>query len=272
MNPHLDPSTALSEADATGEVAEIFADIREVMSIPLVTSIWRVLAGVPSGLPTTWQAVRPVMASTQIESLLHELETTLEPPVPALLNRDELGAAGIGLRDRTEITSISEAYNRSNCLNLIAITALLRQPEELLIEPPPSLEKRRWPTLKPLRGQSEISADHWRLLESTTTIGAKVSNPHIPTIWRHLIHWPQFLSLILERYNTTEMTSSLIEAVDELTGWVENRAPGLSYLVDRSVAIPPPALALLTDYVGPQPSVARMSTVGRSASHWLRTN
>lgn len=272
MNPDLNPAAALAEIEATGETAEIFADIRSVMRIPLVTSIWRVLAGVPGGLAPTWQAVRPVMASIQIDSLLQELDTTLPPPIPAPLDREELATAGIGLSDRYEVSSIVDAYNRSNCLNLIGITALLRGPQEVSIDPPPSLEHRLWPTLKPLPIQSGISAEHWTLLEQTTKIGAKVQNPHIPTIWRHLIHWPKLLRLIVNRYQTDEMSTSLITAVDEVTDWVETRAPGISHHVDRSVDIPPNVLPLLHDYVGPQPSVARMSTVGRSASLWLKSS
>ena len=34
-----DPVSAIAEADATGEVAEIFADIRATMDIPMLTSI-----------------------------------------------------------------------------------------------------------------------------------------------------------------------------------------------------------------------------------------
>ena len=44
------PVTAMAESDATGEVAEIFADIRETMEIPLITSIWRILVDIEGGL------------------------------------------------------------------------------------------------------------------------------------------------------------------------------------------------------------------------------
>ena len=44
------PVTAMAESDATGEVAEIFADIRETMEIPLLTSIWRILVDIEGGL------------------------------------------------------------------------------------------------------------------------------------------------------------------------------------------------------------------------------
>ncbi len=36
--PHHDPVSAVSEAEATGRTAEIFAEIREIMQIPIVTS------------------------------------------------------------------------------------------------------------------------------------------------------------------------------------------------------------------------------------------
>ena len=62
---HHDPVTALSEEDATGRTAEIFAEIREVMQIPLVTSIWRTLAAVDGGLETAWPATRPLYESGQ---------------------------------------------------------------------------------------------------------------------------------------------------------------------------------------------------------------
>lgn len=36
------PVTAIAEADATGEIAEI----RETMGLPLITSIWRILVDI----------------------------------------------------------------------------------------------------------------------------------------------------------------------------------------------------------------------------------
>jgi len=55
-----DPVTAVDEKSATGIIAEIFADIREVMGIPLITSIWRGLAGMDNSLEVAWRAARPI--------------------------------------------------------------------------------------------------------------------------------------------------------------------------------------------------------------------
>ena len=46
------------EADARGEIAEIYADIRKVLGTSVVNLIWRNLATMPGALPWTWATVR----------------------------------------------------------------------------------------------------------------------------------------------------------------------------------------------------------------------
>jgi hypothetical protein len=45
-----DPVSSIAEAEATGETANIFVDIRATMQIPLVTSMWRSLAALNGDL------------------------------------------------------------------------------------------------------------------------------------------------------------------------------------------------------------------------------
>lgn len=272
MSSRLDPTHAIEESAATGEVADTFAEIRETMNIPWVTSIWRGLAGVPGGLSTTWRAVRPLMQSDEINALLHELKTNIEFPIPAPLTSSERAATDVTATDGTTIINIVDAYNRSNGLNLIAITSLLRGPggESLAV----SLQAKppEWPTLPRLIPPSEISADHWALLQCTTTIGAAVINDNIPTLWRHLLDWPGLIEVIVDRFNAPDLRPSLITAVQHTTDWVETHAPRFSHLANHTISIPETAREMLTRYVGPQPSVARMCTVGSSAAKWLRAS
>ena len=60
MQPMTDPVQAIREADATGETAEIFADIRQVYRVGVVNLIWRHLATFPGALAWVWGAVRPL--------------------------------------------------------------------------------------------------------------------------------------------------------------------------------------------------------------------
>ena len=57
-----DPVTAIDESSAVGDTAALFADIRRTMGIPLVTSIWRGLAGMEDSLALTWTAAKRAFA------------------------------------------------------------------------------------------------------------------------------------------------------------------------------------------------------------------
>jgi hypothetical protein len=57
-----DPVPAIAESEATGSIAEIFADIRSVYRVGVVNLIWRHLATIPRGLPWVWATARPLCA------------------------------------------------------------------------------------------------------------------------------------------------------------------------------------------------------------------
>ena len=54
-----DPIAAIPEAEATGDTAALFADIRATLGLPVVNLVWRHLATIPGGLPWTWDQVKP---------------------------------------------------------------------------------------------------------------------------------------------------------------------------------------------------------------------
>lgn len=51
----------VAESDATGRVAEIFADIRRTKNIDFVPNMWRVLATNPTELEVVWNALKSLM-------------------------------------------------------------------------------------------------------------------------------------------------------------------------------------------------------------------
>ena len=55
--------TELAEADATGRIAEIYAEIRHFYGVPYVSSLQRHFATIPDVLEWAWAAVRPEFAS-----------------------------------------------------------------------------------------------------------------------------------------------------------------------------------------------------------------
>ncbi len=269
--PDHDPVSAISEAEATGRTAEIFAEIREVMQIPLVTSIWRTLEAIEGGLEAAWGAARPIYESGQPDALLAQLRKEIELPTPEPIPADALNSVNLDGKDCESISSILAAYNRSNSLNLIALTALVRKSSSIQLRSVDRPEVK-WPTLPPLLSKAEIDPGNWSLLETTIALGVNLPTTALPTLWRHLIYWPGFVDLMLEHYKPLHQSGVLFKMVQEVTTFVEKHAPEMSHFRDGSADIPEEALQMIEDYVGEPPSVSRMASLGTSVAQWLESS
>ena len=90
-----DPVTAVVESEAEGEIAEIFADIRATMGIPLLTSIWRTLVAVDGGLAAGWAAAKPLYLSGQPAIALDRVLASATLPVLEPLGPGQLSCVGV---------------------------------------------------------------------------------------------------------------------------------------------------------------------------------
>lgn len=61
MNDFVATVKPVSEEEATGKIAEIFADIRTTKQIDFVPNLWRVLATNPDHLEMVWTRLRDLM-------------------------------------------------------------------------------------------------------------------------------------------------------------------------------------------------------------------
>ena len=267
-----DPVTAISEAEATGRTAEIFADIREVMQIPLITSIWRVLADFDGGLEAAWTAVRPIYESGQPDAALQKLKAHAQFPVPAPLSAGRLVSAGVSAEDLPAIRAIIDAYNRSNGMNLIALTALVTdlptKPSNYIT--PPS--NAPWPTLRPLLGQDEIGPETWDLLQGVKLLGASGDKSSLATLWRHLAHWPGLLSAVSESYEPMQRDGAIVRAAAQVSEIAQAEAVGIAHFRPPAADIPADAWQTIVRYVDGPFRVSRMVTLGHGLAHWLATD
>src|ERR1700722_5309137 len=85
---------SILESAATGEIAEIYADIRATLGTSVVNLIWRNLATLPGALPWTWAAVRPLYVGGAAAHAAAVRRTLALPAVPKL-SADTLAAAGV---------------------------------------------------------------------------------------------------------------------------------------------------------------------------------
>jgi hypothetical protein len=221
-----DPVPAIAEASATGAVAEIFADIRTVLGVEVVNLIWRHLATIPDALPWAWGMLRPLYADGTIRSEARALHTRIAlphlPPFPHHL----LAAVGLGGDDLASIRNILAAYDRTNAMALIALSALLCRLDGVPAEsgqaalgtPEQSAAPPSAISLPPLPGLDALSEPIASLVLTLNRLGTRRDNPVLASMYRHLAYWPGYLAVSWALIAPLDAGGSLERAIaDALT-------------------------------------------------------
>jgi len=63
----------IEEAEATGDIADIYADIQRAMGIPFVPEVDKILANAPNTLRGTWAAVDQIMLKSSLPAALSSM-------------------------------------------------------------------------------------------------------------------------------------------------------------------------------------------------------
>jgi hypothetical protein len=198
-----DPVPAVTEAAATGEIAEIFADIRRVLGVEVVNLIWRHLAMIPGALPTAWGILRPPYADGTITAAASALRGELDLPRLPVLPAAALSAAGLLADDVRTIRNILAAYNKTNAMALVALSALSLRLDGATpihegasshdVAPPPVALGPI--SLPPLPSAAELSAATAELVLTLNRFGTRREHPILASMYRHLAYWPSYLAI-----------------------------------------------------------------------------
>lgn len=213
---------AVSEAEAYGETAALFADIRHGLGVPVVNLVWRHLATIPGGLGWAWGTVRPLYASGRAAREGASLLGALPLPTLSPWSAQALRAAGVDGLGRRAVVAVLESYNRSNAMNLIALCALARGRGDGLQSPQvplataaapgdeaPAIEGR----LPELLSHAQMSPTTAALVQRLDRIGERSDG--IPaSLYRHLAHWPGFLALADARLTPLDRDGCLQGLID----------------------------------------------------------
>ena len=189
---------AILEADARGETAEIFADIRKVLGTSVVNLIWRNLATMPGALPWTWATVRPLYLGAAPLHAEAVRRTIALPELPGF-SADTLLAAGIDESDQAIIRNVLDSYQYTNALALAVLSALLAhfepRPADAVTAagsaPPPAGVKI--PELPPM---DALDPEVARLVAELNGFGEDTEPQLIASMYRHLAYWPAYLALV----------------------------------------------------------------------------
>ena len=263
-----DPVSAIAEEDAVGEVAEIFADIRDTMDIPLLTSIWRTLVSVDGGLKSAWNAAKPLYQSGYPQAALASIVNSDKLPVLEPLVPGQLECAGVSAEDLAQVRAIVAAYNRSNGMNMLALSCLVAEPSGLPLPKPEPASSLTWPPLCRLLPKAEISPEVWKLLLAINRFGS-VNGGGLATLWRHLAHWPGLLSILQASFAPLHRIGRLEESVCAVHEQSHNLAARMACIKEGRAVITEPALKMVESYVAAPGAVTRMVTLGHAVGNWL---
>jgi hypothetical protein len=189
----------LSEDQARGDILQIYQEIRRLSAVPMVALIWRHLATIPGTLEWAWDYLGPAMRGGALQQIAWELaEKTRIPRQPAI-DVAAMRAAGISEEDQRGITDTLDGYNRANPVNFVMVRCLSLH----LAGTTGATHSQTWPNWQPppppsallpmINPEAMSPTVHALALLLTDRRSDVVPSTLLPSLYRHLAHWPAFL-------------------------------------------------------------------------------
>lgn len=269
------PLTEIREADASPEVAAIYADICAASAIPQVNLIYRHLATEPAVLAWAWGIVAPAFRRGHIAAAGAELAAIVPgdggPPLWAAFPADT--ASGI--------EAVIAYYNRANQQNVIALTALIkvarradghacfRDPSAelpaIVSESPNRAAPAAPMPLPPLPRRDALDAAIRERIDDLAR--RQRSGPGVtPSLYLHLAHWPAAIVAVSERVGPLVGTAAFDARVHAVMAEAHRQAERLTHSLEATSQRPPETvlrdkLATLESFISS--AIPQMVVVGR---------
>jgi hypothetical protein len=244
-----DPVPAITEAAATGQTAAIFADIRQVLGVDVVNLIWRHLATIDGALPWAWGTLRPLYADGSIicEATALHRELAL-PPMPAI-PAGVFAAFGLGSDDMTAIRDVLAAYDHTNAMAAATLTALRarldgRTPHDPAAAEPTPVAAAARIRLPKLLDLTDMQAGTAALVTALNGLGTRRPGAVLASMYRHLAHWPSYLSFAWLLLAPLDSDERLATAIQQAQRAVSIRADRLLNRLAASSPLPAQAAAI----------------------------
>lgn len=186
----------LHEADATGRIAAIYAEIRRFSGVPYVSSLQRYLATLPGALEWAWDALRPAMASGMIPETGWRLARTVRLAPPGPVSAQVWRGWGLDADGLRAVRNVAANFVRVAPVNLVTgacLAAILHGALAAGGDLPDGWEPPA--PLPPMPGNVDpirLPADQRALLMRFATEIDGV--PFVPALYRQIAHFPPVLA------------------------------------------------------------------------------
>jgi len=190
----------LSEADATGDIARIYGEIRAASGVPYVSTLQRFLATLPGVLEYGWAVVRPAMvAGVASDAAWRAAKAAAPPPLPPM-SPAVMRLLGVDGDDLGTIRNIAANFARVSPVNVV--TGAMLEPV-VTGAPMPSgagFADQEMPIpamlddMPGLPAMDSLSDDLRTALSGLMVpIGGQ---PFLPALYRQFARWPAFAAYL----------------------------------------------------------------------------
>lgn len=229
-----DPFPAITEAAATGQTAELFADIRATVGVRVVNLVWRHLATFDGALPWAWGAVKPLYLAGIPDVAAQTFRATMIVPTLSTV----AGAQPAG------VDAVLASYDHSNTINLFALGALVARLRGDVapggqLEGGPRLPAPDLP-LPAIISEADVGPQTWARVLRLNRFADRPEPLILASMYRHLAHWPSFLEQLESGLTPLQADGSLERAVST------NKAAAAAQcaVIARAIEAPAPASVL----------------------------
>lgn len=188
----------IKEVDASGEIADIYNDLRKSLNIKVVNTIWRYLATIDGGLNWVWYSSKELYMSGKLEDINQKISDNIEFPELPLIPDNVLSSIGISEKDKLEIIQIIKKYNIGNAKNMIGLSCFLKTYDKNIFLKPNVIIGNK-SSINSFSDRSEITNKKtWQLINSLSEMFVNTNHyiPFPPGLYIELARWPNFLSLV----------------------------------------------------------------------------
>ena len=191
----------IDEGSASGRIAEIFGEVRDLWCVPYVSAVHRFMASQPGLLEWAWEAVGPAFADGSIQEQAWKMTSGLAFQRLPAIDETLIAKWDYDADDRRSAQSVAASFERVAPVNMM-FAALLQRVilEDRGVAPTfaGGDKAQLWPTrpagLPPLPTlvpvDTALDPDREALLAFASQMG---SQPFVPGLYRILGNWPPML-------------------------------------------------------------------------------
>lgn len=231
----------VAEGEATGEIAAIFAEVRELWGVPYVSAIQRHLATRPGFLEWAWEAVGPAFRSGAAQLAAEHAAAGVALAPLATIPRDALCVWGVDDSGLAAIRATAQGFVRVAPINMMfagLVKALLSGAVPASGGRPKTATEWRRPNALPapppmIAIDALDAAQRGVLLRfATQSNGA----PFVPGLYRSLAHWPAFLAHLATVLPPRLMETATTQAFDDIRARIDAAVPGVLATLEARTA------------------------------------